>query len=87
MNKVTDTINTEWLITTDNMALDYENGLNNITDFSNDQLTYLIYFNWGYSGPSITHMTNAAENELAARGLAYNNELAEVINELAESYY
>ena len=87
MIKVTDTINTEWLITTNNMAYNLENGLNNITDFSNDQLHYLIYFNWGYSGPSITDMTIDAENELIGRGLAYNNELAQAIDELAECYY
>ena len=87
MIKVTDTINTEWLITTNNMANNLENGLNNITDFSNDQLHYLIYFNWGYSGPSITDMTNDAENELIARGLAYNNELAEAIDQLCEELY
>ena len=87
MNKVTDTINTEWLITTNNMAYNLENGLNNITDFSNDQLHYLIYFNWGYSGPSITNMTIDAENELTARGLAYNDELAEEIVNKAEELY
>lgn len=87
MNKVTDTINTEWLITTDNMANDYESGINKISDFSNDQLHYLIYCNWGYSGPSITDMTNDAENELTARGLAYNNELAEAIELVASNYY
>lgn len=87
MNKATDTINTEWLITTDNMANDYENGLNSIIDFSTDQLHYLIHFNWGYSGAGVAKATICAENELAARGLAYNNELAELLVELAEPYY
>lgn len=87
MTKITDTINADWLVKTDNMSADFQNGLINITEFSNDQLTYLIYFNWGYSGPNVDECTIMAENELINRGLAFDNELADKIERECEWYY
>ena len=87
MTKITDNINADWLIKTDKMSSDFQNGLINITEFSNDQLTYLIAFNWGYSGPSVNECTIMAENELINRGLAFDNDWAELIERECEWYY
>ena len=86
MTKITDNIDSDWIVKTNNMAVDFENGLINITDFTNDQLHHLIYFNWGYSGPSTNESAIIAENELIARGCPYNDELGDEI-ELACSWH
>lgn len=88
---VTDKINQTWLEYTNQLAGDFE--LFRETDpefikrFSNDQLHYLVLFNWGYSGAVIMKETLAAEAELIARNCPYNQELAEEIEALAEEFY
>jgi hypothetical protein len=79
-----DTINKQWIENLNNKANLYENNKIPLVDFSNSELQYLIYWNWGYSGVSASDYTINAENELNARGIRYNENIAEQINELAE---
>jgi len=80
-------INKEWLINTNNLADRYDAGEISITEFSNDQLQWLIYWNWGYSGAFAAPETKTAEYELIARGNEYNQEYAELIETEASKYY
>jgi hypothetical protein len=82
-----DTINKQWIENLNNKANLYENNKIPLVDFSNSELQYLIYWNWGYSGVSAAADTINAKNELIARGLEYNETIAEQINELAEELY
>jgi len=79
-----DIINSEWIIKLDQMVEDYIHNKIGILDFSNDQLQYLIYWNFGYSGITTSDYAINAENELNARGIKYNEALVEEINEKAE---
>jgi hypothetical protein len=82
-----DTINKQWIVNLNIKASLYENNKIPLVDFSNSELQYLIYWNWGYSGVSAAADTINAKNELIARGLEYNETIAEQINELAEEFY
>jgi hypothetical protein len=82
-----DTINKQWIENLNNKANLYENNKIPLVDFSNSELQYLIYWNWGYSGAYAAADTINAKNELIARGLEYNETIAEQINELAEEFY
>ena len=86
---IKDTINKDWIIKTNELADQLENTSNNqlIKQFSNDQLQYLIYWNWGYSGIGYSYETVLSEEELKSRGLEYNETLADEINELCEEVY
>ncbi len=52
-----DTINKEWLIETNNLADQLEAGEIGLDKFTDDQLHYLIYWNFGYSGPVVMNET------------------------------
>ena len=80
-------INKEWVINTSNLADLYDAGEISIKEFSNDQLQWLIYWNWGYSGPYTAPETKTAENELIARGCPYDQELAEQLETKTSNYY
>ena len=84
-----DNITEFWLIRTDELATQYE--LNNdnklLEQFSNDQLHFLIYWNWGYSGVYTAPETKAAEAELIRRGEEYNQEYAQLIVDKSEEHY
>ena len=80
-------INKEWLINTNDLADRYDAGEISINEFSNDQLQWLVYWNWGFSGITTAKQTEAAENELIARGCPYNQELAEQLELAASNYY
>jgi hypothetical protein len=82
-----DNIDKEWLINTNNLADLYDAGEISITEFSNDQLQWLIYWNWGFSGTYVAPEAKTAENELIARGVEYNQEYAELIETKASNYY
>jgi hypothetical protein len=82
-----DTINRNWIDKLHDKANLYEDNKLPIIDFSDTELHYLIYWNWGYSGVSTAADTINAKNELIARGIEYNEELAEQINELCEELY
>lgn len=82
-----DNINREWLNEVDEIATAYENGQRGILDFTNDQLQYLIYWNFGYSGCMESQHSINARAELQARGLAYDQSRAECIELLAEKHY
>lgn len=82
-----DTINKEWLIATDELANKYDAGEASISDFTADQLNYLIYWNWGYSGPRTVEEAKAAENELIRRGTPFDVDYAVTIIDIAEELY
>ena len=82
-----DKINENWLIRTDELASELEKGYITIDRLSDDQLVWLIYYNWGYSGAYIMPETQLAEAELINRGNPYNWEYAERLVELTEEYY
>lgn len=84
-----DNITEFWLIRTDELASQYElNGDNKLLEqFSSDQLHFLIYWNWGYSGINKAPETIAAENELLRRDEEYNPEYAQLVVNKTEEYY
>ena len=82
-----DYIDENWVIRTDELASDYELGRIEINKFSDDQLLWLIHYNFGYSGAYITKETKAAEAELEYRGVEYNENYVQQIVEAAEEYY
>ena len=84
---ISDNINENWLNKTDELADLFERGEISIEQFSNDQLHYLIYWNFGVSGVHIMPETILAEKELEYRGEPYNEEYAELINAAAEEHY
>jgi len=82
-----DTITTDWIKRIETLAMSLERGENVISEFSNDQLHYLIYWNFGYSGITTSDYTIMCEDELNNRGIRYSEKLAESINEKAEELY
>ena len=81
-----DNINENWLNKTDELADLFERGDINIDRFTDDQLHYLIYWNFGVSGVSIMPETKAAEAELIKRNNPYSEEYAELISNKAEEF-
>lgn len=86
-----DNINEYWLDKTDRMATEFEQsrlGYNKLLEkFSSDQLHYLIYWNFGYSGLSNSPETKAAMLELFRRDEEYDPEYAQLIVDKAEECY
>ena len=83
-----DTINKEWLDATEVLANKYENDNSvGLSEFSDDQLHYLIYWNWGYSGPVVVNETKEAEAELIRRGRTLNDDRAVEIVDITEELY
>ena len=83
-----DTINKEWLDATEVLANKYENDNSvGLSEFSDDQLHYLIYWNWGYSGPVVVNETKEAEAELIRRGRPFNVDRAAEIADITEELY
>ena len=81
-----DKINENWLIRTDELASELEKGNITIDRFSDDQLVWLIYYNFGVSGVYTMPETKLAEAELINRGNPYNSEYAEQLVELTEEF-
>ena len=81
-----DNINENWVIRTDEMAYKFEQGDLTVDKFTDDQLTYLIYWNFGVSGVSIMKETKLAEEELIRRGNPYSEDYAEELNAKTEDY-
>ena len=82
-----DNINENWVIRTDELADLYERGDISIDWLSDDQLHYLIYWNYGVSGVYIMPETIKSKEELINRGNPYNEEYAELISNKAAEYY
>lgn len=82
-----DTINKDWLIKTNELADLYDAGEKDITEFTVDQLHYLIYWNWGYSGPGSVPETKTAEAELIRRGNPFDVDYAVSIIDITEELY
>ena len=82
-----DNINENWVIRTDELADLYERGDISIDSFSDDQLMFLIYWNFGVSGVFIMPETKLAEEELIKRNNPYNEEYAELVIKAAEEFY
>ena len=82
-----DNINENWVIRTDELADLYERGDISIDWFSDDQLMYLIYWNFGVSGVYIMPESQAAATELNRRGNPYSDEYAQLIVDKAEEFY
>jgi hypothetical protein len=81
-----DTINKEWLIETSNLADLYEAKEIGLDKFTDDQLHYLIYWNWGYSGTTMVNETKESEAELISRGRPFNDYRATIIVDKAEEF-
>lgn len=81
------TFDYDWLVAMNAMADKAENDHGYLPVMSNEQLCYLVYWNWGYSGPSNTEVTKAAINELVARGIENYNEIGEMVEEQVSQYY
>ncbi len=82
-----DTINKEWVIQTSDLANLYEAKEIELDKFTDDQLHYLIYWNFGYSGPVVVNETKEAEAELIRRGRPFNVDRAAEIADIAEELY
>ncbi len=78
-------IDYDWLVEMNSLADKAENDYNILNVMTNEQLSYLVYWNWGYSGPNC-QITNEAIKVLNARGVDYNM-LGEQMEELASQYY
>lgn len=78
-------INEEWLTEMNTAADKAEQDHSVLHEMTNEQLAYLAYWNWGYSGANVL-VTKAAIELLAARGIDYLV-LGEEIEELAQQYY
>ena len=81
-----DNINREWVIRTNELADLYDNKKVNLTEFSDDQLIYLAYWNWGYSGAAKAKEALECEADLIRRGNPYNQEYADKLLDLCEDY-
>lgn len=86
MVKFTDTIDKRWLEHTNELAdkLEQTGDVTLLSEFTIDQLTYLAYWNWGYSGAYKAPETKLAEEELVVRGSPFDLARGEAINEAAE---
>ncbi len=84
---ITDNINKDWLIKTNELADLYDAGEKDITEFTVDQLHYLVYWNWGYSGPVSVPETKTAEAELIRRGNPFDVDYAVSIIDITEELY
>ena len=82
-----DTINKEWVIETSDLADLYEEKVIELDKFTDDQLHYLIYWNWGYSGPVTVNETKESEAELIRRGRPFNVDRAVEIVDITEELY
>ena len=82
-----DNINENWLNKTDELADLFERGDINIDRFTDDQLHYLIYWNFGVSGAYTMPETLKAQEELIKRNNPYSDEYAQLIVDKAEEYY
>lgn len=82
-----DTIDKQWLEETNHLANMFEDGELSISRFTNDQLLWLIYWNFGYSGAATAEPAKLAMNELAARGRIYDQNEAEAIEQVASKFY
>ncbi len=82
-----DNLSRDWLIRTNELADLYEAKEINLDEFSDDQLIYLIYWNWGYSGPSKVNEVKDCEAELIRRNNPYTEDYAIKLIELTEEFY
>lgn len=77
-------IDYDWMVEMNSVADKAENDYTLIKDMTDEQLAYLVYWNWGYSGPNV-EVTKEATKVLVARGVDYNM-LGELVNEQTEQY-
>ena len=82
-----DTIDKQWLEETNHLADMFEDGEMSISRFTNDQLQWLIYWNFGYSGAAVAFAAEMAMNELKSRGKPYDENEAEAIEQVASKFY
>ena len=76
-----------WMIKTEMLGGFYERGSAELSEFTNDQLHYLIYENFGHSFEPTTKETKSAIKELVSRGAEYDPELAKQINQEIEECF
>lgn len=81
-----DHIDRNWIVNTNELADLYDDKKVNLSEFSDDQLIYLAYWNWGFSGPSKAKEALECEAELIRRGNPYNQEYADILLDLCEDY-
>jgi hypothetical protein len=86
---ITDKINLTWVDKIERLADKLERGekVYALSNFTNDQLHYLIYWNFGYSGIATSDYTIVCEDELNSRGIRYNEKLAQLIVDKVEELY
>jgi hypothetical protein len=84
---ISDNINENWLIRVDELANQLELGQIDINRFTDDQLTYLIYWNFGVSGAYVMRETKLAEEELIRRNNPYDSDYAELLEAETSKYY
>ncbi|MEN6624047.1 MAG: hypothetical protein ABFD50_21185 [Smithella sp.] len=81
------TFDYDWLVAMNEMADRAEADKSYLNIMTTEQLSYLVYWNWGYSGAQNADVTKAAINELAARGITNYNEIGEMVDNQVEQYY
>lgn len=80
-------INIDWLRDVDQRATDCEKGIIGVDALTTDQLQYLVYWNWGYSGVTVPGEVKRAKAELEKRGTPYSHDYAERLDAAAEKFY
>jgi hypothetical protein len=79
-------IDYDWLVEMNSVADLAENDYTILQLMSNEQLSYLVYWNWGYSGVCMVEVASKAKSILISRGVDYESLGAE-IEELVSQYY
>ena len=79
-------IDYDWLVETNAIADEAEADHTILQLMTNEQLSFLVYWNWGYSGIALVEVTKRAIGVLNARGVDYNTLGAEV-EAIVEQYY
>lgn len=82
--QIRDIINAEWAERTDVLAGYSYTQPDLIKGFTNDQLAFSIYWNFGISGADTHRLAKLALSELNTRGVEYNNEWGQAVNTLVE---
>lgn len=81
-----DNIDYDWLVECNDVADLAEKDHTILQLMTNEQLSFLVYWNWGYSGCIMAEATSKAIKILTARDVDYNTLGAEV-EAVVEQYY
>lgn len=76
----------DWLVEMNEYADKAEQDHSILDSMTDEQLSYLVFWNWGYSGAVMAEVTEQAIKVLVARGVDYEL-LGEQVDQACEQYY